>query len=151
MTLAVTAPLPGALVALEEVPDPVFAGKFVGPGIAIDPPRGEEITAVAPVGGKVAKVHAHAFVVVAPSGQGVLVHLGLDTVQLAGQGFTVHAKEGAQVQAGDPMVTWSPAEIESGGRNPVVPVIVLESEESGLVLAEAGASVQTGQTIITVK
>lgn len=151
MTLTVTAPLPGTLVALEEVPDPVFAGKFVGPGIAVDPQRGGETTAVSPISGKVAKVHAHAFVVVSDSGQGVLVHLGLDTVQLEGRGFTVHATEGTQVQAGDPMVSWDPGQIEGGGHNPIVPVVVLESDESGMVLAGPGAPVRPGDPIITLK
>ncbi|QQM66851.1 PTS sugar transporter subunit IIA [Actinomyces weissii] len=151
MTLTVSAPLAGRLIAVEDVPDPVFSGKFVGPGVAVDPDRAEQVTAVAPISGKVAKVHPHAFVIVSDGAQGILVHLGLDTVQLAGKGFEVLVQEGAQVQAGDPVVTWSPAQVEQGGRNPIVPVIALEADEAALVLSQPGAEVTVGQTLMTVK
>lgn len=145
MTLTVLAPLPGRAVALAQVPDPVFAQALVGPGLAIDPPRTGELTAVAPVSGTVAKVHPHAFVIAtddAPedastgageAGRAVLVHLGLDTVRLGGEGFTVHVHEGQRVQAGDAMVTWDPAAIEAGGLNPIVPVIALQGEGDDVV------------------
>ncbi|SPT52709.1 Glucose-specific phosphotransferase enzyme IIA component [Actinomyces bovis] len=151
MTLTVTAPLAGKLVAIEEVPDPVFSGKFVGPGIAVDPERDGELTAVAPISGRVVKVHPHAFVIVSDDSKGVLVHLGLDTVQLAGEGFKVLAKEGDQVKAGDPMVTWNPAQIEAGGRNPIVPIIALETEEADLTLPELGSAVTPGDRVLTIK
>ena len=90
--LRVLAPLPGRVLPLSEVPDPVFAGAMVGPGAAVDPPRGP-VQAVAPVDGRIAKLHPHAFVVVTSSGRGVLVHLGIDTVQLQGEGFRLLAAE----------------------------------------------------------
>ena len=74
----VLVPVPGRMLPLPEVPDPVFAGAMVGPGVAVDPPRGP-VQAVAPVDGRIAKLHPHAFVVVTASGRGVLVHLGIDT------------------------------------------------------------------------
>lgn len=144
MSLSVLAPLAGKVVAVQDVPDPVFAGQFVGPGLAIDPAREGEVTAVAPISGTVAKVHPHAFVVVDPQGRGVLTHLGLDTVSLAGEGFTLHATEGDQVEAGAPMVTWSPAEVEAKGLNPIVPVIALEAQDSALTLTEAGTQLAAG-------
>ena len=99
MSLVVRAPLPGRVLAVEDVPDPVFSAKIVGPGLALDPRTGGpgQVTAVSPIDGTVAKVHPHAFVVTSPRGRGVLVHLGLDTVSLAGEGFTVHTAEGATV------------------------------------------------------
>lgn len=151
MTLTVSAPLPGRLIAVEDVPDPVFSGKFVGPGVAVDPTRAEQVTAVAPISGKVAKVHPHAFVIVSDSAQGILVHLGLDTVQLGGEGFTVLVQEGAEVQVGDPVVTWSPAQVEQGGRSPIVPVIALEADEADLVLPHPGVEVAAGETVMTVR
>lgn len=149
MSLDVRAPVAGSVIAVDDVPDPVFAGKFVGPGLAIDPERVQQGTAVSPVAGTVAKVHPHAFVVVADGGRGVLVHLGLDTVQLAGEGFTVHVAEGDTVSVGDTLVSWSPAGIEAGGRNPVVPVIALEGEESALEMIAPGTVVAAGGHLFT--
>jgi PTS system N-acetylglucosamine-specific IIA component len=122
---------------LSEVPDPVFAGAMVGPGVGIDPARGEQ-TAVAPISGQIAKLHAHAYVIQGDAGA-VLVHLGIDTVQLKGEGFTLHAQENATVNAGDPIVTWNPAQVEAGGKSPAVPVIALEGAADALVgLVESG-------------
>ena len=86
MSLSVLTPLPGTVVAIEDVPDAVFAQKFVGPGVAVDPIRnGQDVTVLAPVSGKLAKIHPHAFVILTEAGVGVLVHLGLDTVTLQGK------------------------------------------------------------------
>src|SRR2546429_99447 len=79
----VTSPLAGRAIGLAAVPDPVFSGAMVGPGTAIDPVR-EPSEAVAPVDGVIVSLHPHAFVVVDEQGHGVLVHLGIDTVQLNG-------------------------------------------------------------------
>jgi sugar PTS system EIIA component len=120
MNLDVLAPLPGRALPLADVPDPVFAQAMVGPGCAIDPPRGA-VEAVAPVAGKIVKLHPHAYVVVGEDGRGVLVHLGLDTVQLKGEGFRLLAEEGADVEAGTPVVAWDTAAVEAGGRQDVQP------------------------------
>lgn len=151
MSTLVQAPLAGEVVAVEEVPDPVFSGKFVGPGLAIDPARepGQVVAVAAPFSGTVAKVHPHAFVLTDERGRGLLVHLGLDTVKLAGDGFTVHVAEGDSVSAGDPVVSWSPASIEAGGLNPIVPMIALEADEADLELAAPGTSVTAGDTVLT--
>ena len=151
MSLAVRAPLAGTVVAIEDVPDPVFSGRLVGPGLAIDPDReaGAPVTAVVPISGTLSKIHPHAYVVVAPGGRGVLVHLGLDTVELGGRGFTVHVVEGDQVAAGDPIVTWSPADVEAGGRSPIVPVVALEAEEGALTTARAGQTLSSGAVACT--
>ena len=137
--LQVLAPVPGRALPLSEVPDPVFAGAMVGPGVAVDPPRGP-VQAVAPVDGRIAKLHPHAFVVVTSSGRGVLVHLGIDTVQLQGEGFRVLAAEGDEVAAGTPLVEWDTAAVEAGGRSPVSPVIALDAHPEAI-----GDSVTSGQ------
>lgn len=158
--LRVCAPLAGTAVALRDVPDPVFAQELVGPGVAIDPPRTGEVTAVAPVSGTVAKIHPHAFVIAAddpaapgqadPAGRAVLVHLGLDTVRLGGEGFTVHAAQGERVQAGDPVVTWNPAVIEAGGLNPIVPLIALQASRADVIPAvQPGAQAACGAELLT--
>jgi len=124
--LQVHAPLPGQVLDLAEVPDQVFAQGIVGPGLAVDPERMGEVTAVAPVDGRVVKLHPHAFVLLAADGRGVLVHLGIDTVELAGDGFTVHAAEGQEVATGTPMITFDPGVVAAGGRSPVCPVLALD-------------------------
>ena len=95
----VLAPIAGRAVALAEVPDPVFAQGMVGYGAAVDPPR-QVVDAVAPVSGKLLKLMPHAYVIMTADNVGVLVHLGLDTVQLNGAGFTAHVALGDTVSAG---------------------------------------------------
>ena len=150
MSLRVLAPVAGTVVAMADVPDPVFAGAIVGPGVAIDPDGDGEVDVVAPVDGTIAKFHPHAFVLVTEQGQGVLVHLGLDTVQLEGQGFTLHAQEKDTVSAGQRLVSWHPAEVKAGGRSPVSPVVALEGSQEALSLAvEPGAHVAAGDELFT--
>jgi glucose-specific phosphotransferase system IIA component len=138
---------------MEEVPDPVFAQSMVGPGAAIDPPR-EVVEAVAPVSGKVLKVAPHAYVIVTAQGFGILVHLGIDTVQLDGQGFTTHVEQGADVTAGQLMVTFDVRAVEQLGRNPIVPVVALEKQAENVSLVDAftsGSALSTSDTMFTVE
>jgi sugar PTS system EIIA component len=137
MTLPVLAPVPGRAHDLADVPDPVFSEAMVGPGRAVDPERGP-LTAVSPVAGTVVKLHPHAFVVVADGGRGVLVHLGIDTVELKGDGFELLIAEGARVEAGDAVVRWDAAVVEAGGRSPSCPVIALDAQPDALELGPVG-------------
>ena len=73
------------------------------------------------------KVHPHAFIVLAASGAGVLVHLGIDTVGLKGQGFELLAAEGDDVAAGDPVVRFDPTAVRAAGLSAVVPVVVMQA------------------------
>ena len=82
----VVAPVAGLVRPLADVPDPVFAAEMVGAGVAIEP-SGGMAEAVSPVAGTLIKLHPHAYVVVTAEGTGVLVHLGIDTVKLDGDGF----------------------------------------------------------------
>jgi PTS system N-acetylglucosamine-specific IIA component len=121
----------GRAITLAAVPDPVFAGAMVGPGMAIDPVR-EAAEAVSPVDGVIVSLHAHAFVVVDDEGHGVLTHLGIDTVQLNGAGFEVLVAKGDSVTRGQAIVRWNPAEIEAAGKSPVCPVVALEATAEAL-------------------
>ena len=148
----VLAPVPGRPVRMEDVPDPVFAQGTVGPGAAIDPPRGV-VEGVAPIAGTVLKVLPHAYVILGADGVGILVHLGIDTVQLDGQGFTVHVEKGAEVTAGQLVVTYDVPAVETLGRNPVVPVIALEKAAEDVALSDAvtsGAPLTPSDTLFTV-
>ncbi|MDU5340572.1 MAG: PTS glucose transporter subunit IIA, partial [Cutibacterium avidum] len=109
-----------------------------------------DVTAVAPVAGRIVKLHPHAFVLQA-DGFGVLVHLGIDTVQLEGEGFTLHTEEGAEVSVGDKLITWNPARIAEGGRSAVCPIIILDTTPDKLGgVAAAGTSVNSGDQLFTV-
>jgi sugar PTS system EIIA component len=147
MPLPVLAPVPGRVVPMGEVPDPVFAGSLVGPGVALDPSRSRH-RAIAPVGGRIVKLHPHAFVVVTQDGRGVLVHLGIDTVQLKGEGFTLLAAEGDEVEAGAPVVEWDPAAVEVGGRSPVCPVVALDAAADDIRVIAQG-DVAAGAELFT--
>jgi PTS system glucose-specific IIA component/PTS system N-acetylglucosamine-specific IIA component len=149
--LVVLAPVPGRVVAMADVPDEVFAASLVGPGVALDPPR-EPGDAVAPVAGRIAKLHPHAFVVVAvlpEGGAGVLVHLGIDTVKLEGAPFTLHAAEGDQVTAGDRVVSMDVAAVRAAGMSPVTPVVVMDAKAETVPPVESGAAVATGDVLFT--
>jgi PTS system N-acetylglucosamine-specific IIA component len=148
MALTVLAPVAGVVHALADVDDPVFAGEIVGPGLAVQPDP-EAHAVVAPVAGTVAKLHPHAFVLLADGGRGVLVHLGINTVQLGGAGFTLHVAEGDTVTPGQLLVEWDPAAVEAGGRSAICPVVGLEAAPDSLTrLAEPGTRVAPGDPLL---
>jgi sugar PTS system EIIA component len=146
-TTQVLAPVAGRAVALADVPDPVFCQGMVGHGAAIDPPRAV-IDAVAPVGGKLLKLMPHAYIVMTPDNVGVLVHLGLDTVALKGEGFTAHVSQGDDVTAGQVIITYDVPSVQANGLNPIVPVVVMDERTSeNIIVSEAvfeGADIQAG-------
>lgn len=147
MTL-VHSPVTGRVVALTEVPDPVFSGAMVGPGLAVVP-AGEPADAVAPVAGTIATLHPHAFVVQTDSGLGVLVHLGIDTVRLRGEGFTLHVAKGDMVVAGQPVVGWHPAAIADAGYATVCPVVALDASADAIADQHAEGPVHKGDPLFT--
>jgi len=124
--MPVCAPVAGRVVAMVEVPDLAFSTAIVGPGLAVDPIRVPG-TAVSPIAGRIANLHPHAFVIVAADGRGVLVHLGIDTVQLKGAGFELLIQEGDAVDVGTDVARWNPADVEAGGRSPICPVVALDA------------------------
>lgn len=148
-SLAVVAPIAGHALPLSEVPDPVFSAELVGPGVAIDPGSVGHSVAVAPVAGTVVKLHPHAFVVQTADGAGVLVHLGIDTVQLAGDGFDLVVAEGAMVSSGDPIVRWDPDAVVSGGRSPICPVVALDAAPEALSNRTVAGDVVAGAELFT--
>jgi PTS system glucose-specific IIA component len=140
----VLAPVPGRALPLSEVPDPVFSQGMVGYGAAVDPPR-QVVDAIAPVSGKILKLLPHAYVIMTADNVGILVHLGLDTVTLNGEGFTAQVAQGDTVEAGQPVIIYDVPAIVAAGLSPVVPVVVMdEREPANVVVAEdvnAGAAI----------
>jgi PTS system glucose-specific IIA component len=145
----VLAPCPGRLVAMVDVPDPVFAAEMVGPGVGIEPePR--EATVVSPIAGKVVKLLPHAFVVLGSAGVGVLVHLGINTVRLEGRGFELLGTQGDTVDAGDPIVRWDPSTIEGDGISTLVIVVAMDRPKGSVPAPEDGTVAASGDVIFTV-
>lgn len=153
-TTRVLAPVAGRAVPLVDVPDPVFSQGMVGYGAAIDPPQGV-VDAVAPVSGKLLKLMPHAYVIMTEDNVGVLVHLGLDTVALNGEGFTTHVAQGDVVTAGQVVITYDVPAVTAKGLNPIVPVVVMDERESdNVVPSEAvleGAQIATGADLFTAR
>ncbi|MEH3139286.1 MAG: PTS glucose transporter subunit IIA [Mycobacterium kyogaense] len=149
---SVLAPVQGRAVPLSDVPDPVFSAGMVGYGAAVDPPH-EVIEAVAPVTGKLLKLMPHAYVIMTADNVGVLVHLGLDTVALDGEGFTTHVSQGDEVTAGQTVITYDVPTIVAKGLNPIVPVVVMdEREPDNVTPGEAvleGAVLASGDGLFT--
>ncbi|MFJ4696521.1 PTS glucose transporter subunit IIA [Streptomyces sp. NPDC088766] len=144
----VTSPLAGRTIGLAAVPDPVFSGAMVGPGTAIDPVR-EPSEAVSPVDGVIVSLHPHAFVVVDAEGHGVLTHLGIDTVQLNGEGFELLVNKGDTVTRGQGIVRWDPVAVEEAGKSPVCPVVALEATVDTLGDLREDGDVKTGDVLFS--
>lgn len=125
--IQVAAPLDGTVVPLDNVPDPVFAGGVMGPGVAIEPTG---TTVYAPGAGVVvaAQPTGHAFGLQLDNGTEILIHVGIDTVNLKGEGFDVKVKNGDRVETGTPLVTFDRAVIEKAGYPLITPVIVLNGD-----------------------
>lgn len=147
---SVTSPLAGRAIGLSAVPDPVFSGAMVGPGTAIDPAR-EPSEAVAPVDGIIVSLHPHAFVVVDDQGHGVLTHLGIDTVQLNGEGFELLVNKGDTVQRGQSIVRWDPAGVEAAGKSPICPIVALEATAESLSGLVEDGDVKAGDALFSWK
>ena len=146
--MIVAAPLPGTVLPITEVPDPVFAASMVGAGVGIDPAADAgPVDVVAPVSGRLLKVHPHAFIVLTPEGRGVLVHVGIDTVKLDGAPFTLHVTEGDEVAAGDRVVTVDVAAVRAAGMSPVSPVVVMDAAADTMPPVTAGTAVRAGEEL----
>jgi len=95
----------------------------------------------------------HAYIIMTPDNVGVLVHLGLDTVALKGEGFTTHATQGDDVSAGQLIITYDVPAIEAKGLNPIVPVVVMDERESGNIApsdtVEQGADIASCAELFT--
>ena len=145
----ILSPIAGLRQEVSDVPDPVFAEGLVGPGAAIVPRPGKQ-TALAPIDGTLVKLHPHAFVVESDRGPGVLVHLGIDTVQMNGDGFTLLVHEHVHVRAGDEIVTWDPEYVEETGRSAICAVVVLDCPYPAHALSGSGDEVRSAEPLFTI-
>jgi sugar PTS system EIIA component len=142
----VLAPVAGLVRPLSQVPDPVFAAEMVGAGVAIEP-TGGVVDAVSPVAGTVLKLHPHAFVVLTAQGTGILVHLGIDTNHLAGEGFELLVAEKDSVEAGQPVTRWNPTDVAARDLSPMVMVCVLDTKPGDVTSDRLGDTVAAGDPL----
>lgn len=149
-TLVLLSPMTGQVIAMADIPDPTFAGGLLGQGIAILPNKGE---VRAPFSGTVESlfVTKHALGLRSEQGVEVLIHVGIDTVKLAGEPFTLHVAEGDPITAGELLLTFDCQAITDAGLSLVTPILVTNSDDfSGVeCVADSEVIVQQPLLIIT--
>ena len=146
----VYAPIKGKAIALEDVNDGVFSAGMLGKGIGIEPAEGR---AVSPVNGTVSVVFdtKHAIGITSDEGIEVLIHIGLDTVQLNGEPFNVHVKVGDKVKVGDLLAEFDMDKIKEAGYKTVTPIIISNTDAYKEVSAPKTGEAKPGDIIITVQ
>lgn len=143
------APLAGQAVSVKEVNDPTFSENILGKGIAIRPTDGK---VYAPCGGEVDMIFetGHAVSMITDFGAELLLHIGLDTVNLKGKYFTIYANNGDKVQKGDLLLEFDLAAITAEGYDPITPVIICNYHDFGHMENKIGMAVQPGDAVIEV-
>ncbi len=147
--VSLLAPVTGVLVPIEQVPDPVFAGKMVGEGISIDP---LENILVAPCDGEVVHLHPslHALTIRSPEGLEVLTHIGLDTVRMRGEGFEVKVKVGDQVKAGDELIVFDLDMVATQAKSLLTQMVIANTADMLSGLEPETGFVTAGQSVAAV-
>ncbi|MEC5422873.1 N-acetylglucosamine-specific PTS transporter subunit IIBC [Virgibacillus sp. C22-A2] len=142
-------PVQGRLLSITEVPDQVFSQKMMGDGFAVEPANG---TFISPVDGEILNVFPtkHAIGIRSLTGHEILIHIGLETVKLNGQGFDIHVKEGDTVNKGDVIAEVDLAYIKENASSAISPVVFTNLEEDKRLLLTHLGNVDAGATNIIV-
>lgn len=148
-SLALNSPLSGDVIALEEVADEAFSQKVLGDGVAIRPHEGK---VVAPCDARVETVieSRHAIGLACDNGAELLIHVGLNTVNLQGEHFRPLVKEGDVVKAGTPLLEFDKEAIERAGYDLTTPVLVINSDEFQLTKLQSGGAIRQEMPLMTV-
>ncbi len=146
--IQLAAPLDGKIIALDQVPDAVFAQKTVGDGAAIAEVSGDLVCS--PADGSVEMIfHTnHAFVVKTTDGVEILTHIGINTVELKGQGFERLVEEGSAVKAGQPVIRINRQLISEAGFSLVTPVVIANGDTVTNLEAAVGKTVVAGKDMM---
>lgn len=141
--IIIKAPLTGEMNSLSEVPDPVFAEKMMGDGFAITPTEG---VVVSPIDGEIVQLFhtKHAVGIRSNEGVEVLIHVGLETVKLNGEGFEAHVSEGQKVNAGDKLLTFDINYIKENAKSTITPVIFTNGDIAEKIEVTAAGAIQAG-------
>ncbi|KEI10701.1 PTS glucose transporter subunit IIA [Clostridium sp. K25] len=142
-------PIEGEIINIREVPDEVFSGKALGDGFAIKPKEGKVIS---PIDGEIAVLFPtkHAIAIKGDNGLELLVHIGIDTVNLNGEGFTTHISQGDKVKKGDLMITFDKKTIESKAKSSVTPIVITNMDIVEKISVNYGRKAQ-GDNVATIK
>lgn len=147
--ITIASPIKGEIVPLNKVNDETFASEMMGKGIAINPKEGK---VVSPINGKVQMLFQtkHAIGLKSDDGAEILIHIGMDTVQLEGKHFTAHVKDGDTVKIGDTLVEFDMEAIKKEGYELITPIIVTNTMDYLEVIASDKKEVNSGDTIISI-
>ena len=141
-------PLDGRIIPIEEIPDEVFSQKIMGDGVGIEPTGN---TVYAPADAKVGVVMAdskHACGLVMDNGMEILIHVGIDTVDMNGDGFELFVKEGDQVKTGDPLISFTPEKIKAAGHPMTTAFLITDNGSAADVRFKPNQEAKAGQTVI---
>ena len=148
--LTVYAPFGGSAIAMEQIPDPVFSEGILGKGCGLEP---AEETVCAPFNGTVTQVidTKHAVGVTSKDGLELLIHVGMDTVAMNGEGFTNAVREGQTVKKGDLLLTMDLEKVRAAGHPATVILAVTNSDDFAAVEAEASGKVRVGDSLLRIR
>ncbi|WP_158735234.1 PTS glucose transporter subunit IIA [Alteribacillus sp. YIM 98480] len=151
--VSITSPATGKFVDLTDVPDPTFSEKMMGDGFAVEPTEGK---IVSPVDGRVVQVFPtkHAVGIKSNEGLDVLIHIGLETVSLNGEGFEGRVSEGDKVKRGDVLVEFAIEDVKEKAKSTITPVVFTEGDQVDNLERKEVSSLTAGETeimTITVK
>ena len=148
--MIVTSPLKGKAVALSDVPDETFASGILGQGAAIEPSEG---IVCAPSDGVVSTLFdtAHAIGLTLDNGAEILIHIGINTVELKGEGYAAHVNEGDKIIKGQTLITFDKAAIEAKGYKTVTPVIVTNTDDYAEIVPAAAGMVNISDNLINLR
>ncbi|NLU10249.1 MAG: PTS glucose transporter subunit IIA [Tepidanaerobacter acetatoxydans] len=126
--IEIIAPITGEIIPIEEVPDEVFSKKMIGDGLAIEPKEGK---VVSPIDGKVATVFPtnHAIGLVTKEGLEILIHIGLDTVELNGEGFKRIISMGSPIKKGEILIEFDINLLRERGKSLITPIIITNMDK----------------------
>lgn len=143
----VCSPVSGELVQLSETVEPLFSSEAMGKGVAIRPSSG---TVYAPASGTVTAIISsqHAVGLLADDGTEILVHVGVDTVEMKGDGFVCHVEQGDRVSAGDPIIGFSKEKIAAAGFDDTVFVVVTNTDDYAEVASAPDGPVEAGTVVV---
>ena len=140
----------GTVVAMENIPDEVFAQGILGKCCGIDPTEGK---IYAPADGEITQApdSGHALGILTTAGVEVLIHVGVDTVEMKGDGFTSEVTKGQRVNAGDALATADLAKISEAGFDPTTIVVVTNTKSLGAITSEQPGQVAAGDAVLAVE
>lgn len=146
----IASPLTGKVLPLSETPDAVFASGAMGQGVAIEPSVGE---VVAPADGTIRLLFPtnHAIGLATDDGAELLIHVGMDTVELDGKGFTAHVVQGSKVKKGQLLLSFDMEAIQEAGYSVVTPIIVTNSADYQAVEVLAEGQIDLGQNLLDIR